>query len=56
MHEGDSKSDIRADATAAEQTDEREPECADWLASLENVNPRPRYPKRYVPYEYELRA
>jgi hypothetical protein len=46
VHEGDPNGDIRADASAAEQTDEREPECAGWLASLEHVNPRPRYPKR----------
>ena len=30
-----------------EQTDEREPEYAGWLASLGNVNSRPRYPGRY---------
>ena len=31
-----------------EQTDEREPEQAGWLASLGTVNSRPRYPDRSV--------
>jgi hypothetical protein len=32
--------------TSDEPTDEREPEQADWLASLGHVNSRPRYPDR----------